>query len=176
MFFYPKTVSLFSLLFFILMLAPPSFAEGGSPGLLAAKGLSVKPAEHSDLEDRLILLNASSSTGAEIRIGEVALIRIHKKTNIPSSGFLGFLIGGTSGALLGIASGDDIKKGTFAIFSFSAGEKACMGALALGLLGTLAGGIIGSLDGIKESIDMERLPPSALDQVLDKLKSYTRVF
>ena len=50
----PKTVSLFLLLSFILILAPPAFAEGGAPDLPAAKGPSVKPAEHSDPEGRLI--------------------------------------------------------------------------------------------------------------------------
>jgi len=78
------SASLFSLLFFILILAPPSFAEGGSPGLLAAKGLSVKPAEHSDLEDRLILLMNQSRAKAGLRplkpsrlLGEVA--RAHSR-------------------------------------------------------------------------------------------------
>ncbi len=123
------------------------------------------------MEDRVILLNANSSTGEEIRIGEVALIRIHKKTNTLSFGFLGFLIGGAAGALSGIASGDD-KTG---FLRFSAGEKACIGALGLGLLGTITGGIIGSLGGIKESIDLETLPPQALSYVLAKLKSYARV-
>jgi len=56
MFIFPKTVALFSFLCFILILVPPYFAEGGTPDLWAAKGPSVKPAEHSDPEGRLILL------------------------------------------------------------------------------------------------------------------------
>ena len=44
------------LLFFILMLIPPSFAEGGSPDFPATKGPSLKPTDHSDQEDRLIVL------------------------------------------------------------------------------------------------------------------------
>ena len=61
------TVSLSSLLFFILILVPSSFAEGGSPDLLAAKGPSVKPAEHSDPEGRLIALINHSRAKAGLR-------------------------------------------------------------------------------------------------------------
>jgi uncharacterized protein YkwD len=80
----PKTVSLFFLLFSILILAPPSFAEGGSPGLLAAKGPSLKPAEHSDPEGRLILLMNQTRAKVGLRplkpsrlLGEVA--RAHSR-------------------------------------------------------------------------------------------------
>ncbi len=80
----PKTVSLFSLLIFILILAPPSFAEGGSPGLQAAKGPSLNPVEHSDPESRLIVLMNQSRTKAGLRplkpsrlLGEAA--RFHSR-------------------------------------------------------------------------------------------------
>jgi len=84
MFIFPKTVALFSFLFFLLILVPPSFAEGGSPDLWAAKGPSLKPAEHSDPEGRLILLMNQSRTKAGLRplktsrlLGEVA--RAHSR-------------------------------------------------------------------------------------------------
>jgi uncharacterized protein YkwD len=56
MFFPPKTFLLFFLLFSTLILAPPALAEGDSPDLLAAKGNSPNPGEHSDPEARLIFL------------------------------------------------------------------------------------------------------------------------
>ena len=77
------TISFFSLLFFVLLLAPLTFAEGGSPHLLAAKG-SLKPSEHSDPELRLILLMNQTRTKAGLRplkpsriLGEVA--RAHSR-------------------------------------------------------------------------------------------------
>jgi uncharacterized protein YkwD len=80
----PKTVPLFSFLFSLLILALPSFAEGGAPDLLAAKGPSVKPAEHSDPEARLILLMNQARTKVGLRpmkasrlLGEVA--RVHSR-------------------------------------------------------------------------------------------------
>jgi uncharacterized protein YkwD len=54
-------------LFLILILASLSIAESGSPDLLAAKGPSVKPVEHSDPEVRLILLMNQSRAKAGLR-------------------------------------------------------------------------------------------------------------
>ncbi len=72
-------VSLLFLLFFILVLAPLSFAEGESSDLLAAKGQSLKPTEHSDPEGRLLVLINQSRAKAGLRslkpsrvLGEVA--------------------------------------------------------------------------------------------------------
>lgn len=67
MFFPPKTLSLLYLLFFILILASPSIAEDGSSDLLAAKGLSLKPMEHSDPEGRLIVLMNQTRAKAGLR-------------------------------------------------------------------------------------------------------------
>jgi uncharacterized protein YkwD len=77
-------ISFFFLLFFILIISPPSFAEGGPPDLLAAKGSSLKSAEHSDPEARLILLINQIRARAGLRplkpsrlLGEVA--RAHSR-------------------------------------------------------------------------------------------------
>jgi uncharacterized protein YkwD len=77
-------ISFFFFLFFILIISPPSFAEGGPPDLLAAKGSSLKSAEHSDPEARLILLVNQTRTRAGLRplkpsrlLGEVA--RAHSR-------------------------------------------------------------------------------------------------
>jgi len=79
-----KTVSLFLLLFFILIFASSAFAEGGAPGLPTAKGPSVKTAEHSEPEGRLITLMNQSRAKAGLRplqpsrlLGEVA--RAHSR-------------------------------------------------------------------------------------------------
>ena len=72
------------LLFFILSLDPPSFAENGLSDLPAAKGSSVKPAEHSDPEGRLMVLMNQTRTKMGLRplktsrlLGEVA--RAHSR-------------------------------------------------------------------------------------------------
>jgi uncharacterized protein YkwD len=77
------TISFFFLLFFNLILAPPTFAEGRSPDLLSAKG-SLKPSEHSDPEVRHVLLMNQTRTRAGLRplkpshlLGEVA--RAHSR-------------------------------------------------------------------------------------------------
>jgi hypothetical protein len=161
----------------VLMLPGIASAAGKKNGhkltLTLKNGSLVQGELLTVMEDRLILLNANSSTGEEIRIGEVDLIRVHKKANSGKGFGLGFLIGAASGALLGIMSGDDRGSGTFPIFQLSAVEKAGVGALGLGLVGCLAGGLIGSL--LEDVIDLGTVPPPALDQVLIKLKSFARV-
>jgi uncharacterized protein YkwD len=81
--YYP--VSLFFLLFFILILTPPSFSEGGPSVLQVAKGPPQKPAEHSDPEARLILLMNQTRTKMGLRplkpsriLGEVARSYSHE--------------------------------------------------------------------------------------------------
>ncbi len=82
--FYQYAISFFFLLFFLLIFAPPSIAEGGPLDLLAAKGSSEKLAELSDPEVRLILLVNQTRTKAGLRplkpsrlLGEVA--RAHSR-------------------------------------------------------------------------------------------------
>ena len=84
MFFSHYIASLFSFLFLTLILAPPAFAKGGSPDLLAAKGNSPGPVEHSDPEGRLISLINHTRTKMGLRplkpsrlLGEVA--RTHSR-------------------------------------------------------------------------------------------------
>ncbi len=52
----------------------------------------------------------------------------------------GFLIGGAIGFVLGLASGDDPP----GWFSFTAGEKAAIGAVAFGFIGAVIGSIAGA--------------------------------
>jgi uncharacterized protein YkwD len=81
---FPKSYSLFPLLVFVLVLVPPFFAEGESADLQAAKGSYLSPAEHADLETRLIFLMNQARTKAGLRplkpsriLGEVA--RTHSR-------------------------------------------------------------------------------------------------
>jgi len=120
--------------------------------------------------DRLILFDMNSLTGLEIGIGDVSKIRIVKPSKFGSGVGLGILIGGASGALLGLVSGND----TSGFLRFSAGQKAAMGALGLGILGIPVGGIAGALSGIDESIDIAGLPAASQAIILGKLKAYAR--
>lgn len=65
----------------------------------------------------------------------------------------GIFIGGLSGALLGLASGDDPPEQWFA---FSAEEKALMGALGLGSTGGLVGALLGYLAAGENWVEVPR--------------------
>jgi hypothetical protein len=55
-------------------------------------------------DDRLVIFDANSLIGQEVRIGDVSHIRVVKKSRfLPGLG-LGLLIGGAGGALIGICS------------------------------------------------------------------------
>jgi hypothetical protein len=58
------------------------------------------------------------------------------------SAAIGMLVGGTIGAVAGLAEGDDeCRPGSWCIMMFSAGEKATMGFIGGGLLGALVGAV-----------------------------------
>ena len=59
----------------------------------------------------------------------------------------GLLIGVGTGALIGLASGDNEEGG---FFRFNAGEKALIGGVVLGVPATIIGGIAGALQGIDD--------------------------
>ncbi|MCX6566550.1 MAG: hypothetical protein NTW38_09065 [Candidatus Aminicenantes bacterium] len=153
-------------------IAPAVEKKSGNKLTLTLKNGSIVEGELlTVMEDRLILFDSNSSTDANIWIGEVARIQVQKKSKfLPGLG-LGILIGGATGAVLGLFSGND-ETGWI---RFTAGQKAFGGALGFGLLAGAVGGIIGAIAGIDESIDLGSLPPPALDQVLTKLKYYARV-
>jgi hypothetical protein len=122
-------------------------------------------------DDRLIIFDANSLSGEEIRIGDVAQIRVQKKAKFFKLLGLGILIGGASGALVGFLDGDDDPH---VWFGFTAVQKAGLGALLGGGLGTFFGGIAGAVSGNDDRLDCGSLSPEALARLLGKLKKYAR--
>ncbi len=68
----------------------------------------------------------------------------------------GFLVGAVTGTVIGAASGDDDPS---QFFSMTAGEKAAVGAVSLGLLGGIVGGVIGLSSPAEkwEEVPLDRL-------------------
>jgi hypothetical protein len=153
-------------------IAPAAERKSGNTLALTLKnGQTIKGELLTVKGDRLILLNANSLAAPETRIGDVAWIRIMKKSRLLPGLGRGLLIGGASGAVLGLLSGGDQS----GFLSFSVGQTALVGALGLGLLGASVGGIIGAIAGIDETMDVGTLTASQIDQVLNKLKQCARV-
>jgi hypothetical protein len=64
---------------------------------------------------------------------------------------LGLLAGITTGAMIGLASGDDhCPPDGFCFFQFSAGDKAILGGIVLGGAGLVVGGLLGAVVGSRD--------------------------
>jgi hypothetical protein len=68
----------------------------------------------------------------------------------------GLLVGFSVGGLLGLASGDDQCR-DWCIFKFTAGQKALIGGISLGVLGLAAGTIAGIIAGQQTTVEFD--PP-----------------
>lgn len=75
-----------------------------------------------------------------IKVSDIDELSIYNKGRVGRGAWQGFMIGAFTGALIGFVSGDD-KEGWI---RFTAGEKAAITGVSLGLVGTLIGVIAGS--------------------------------
>jgi len=126
-----------------------------------------------ELQDSSILFSSSFAevdyyngnyTVSKILIKDIKEIRIKDPQRVWKGLLLGTGIGFGVGALLGAAGGDDSDAGWF---SWTAGEKAVIGGVALGTLGAITGLIIGSLKitiPINGSMDMYHRNMKKLDK------------
>jgi hypothetical protein len=118
----------------------------------------------------LVIADKSSYEKVIVSFDEMKSIRIVKKSGFLKGIGLGLLTGGATGVLLGFAGGDDDP----GWFSMTAGEKAALGGLALGIIGTGIGGLCGAVSGIDESIELSRLSENDKADVLSKLQKKSR--
>ena len=121
--------------------------------------------------DRLILMENSSFQEKILGPDEIAHLKIDKPTKFLQGLGLGVLSGAAFGGALGFASGND-KPG---FFSFSAGEKAAIGAIGLGAVGLVVGGIASVAKGIDESVQVSEYTDTEKAKLIQKLKPYARV-
>lgn len=120
--------------------------------------------------DEIILMDSLNMSGITLKSDEIRKITIVKKSGFFKGIGYGLVIGGASGALLGFASGDDDP----GWFSFTADEKAAMGAMGFGILGAVTGGVIGLIKGMDDSVVLEGKTPEERKLILKKLNSRSR--
>lgn len=121
-------------------------------------------------EDKLILMDSVSLGGISVSVQDVMSVTIVKKSKFFQGLGLGFLTGGGTGVLLGFLSGDDPP----GWFSWTAGQKALLGGLALGILGVPIGGIYGAAKGVDEKVYLDEKSPEQVKLVMLKLSSKSR--
>jgi hypothetical protein len=154
----------------LLFLTPDSFAKEKRNGALILvqkkDGQRIKAELLAVKDTSLILMDSWNLSGITEDIHEIRTIQILKKSKFFEGLGYGLLIGGGSGALLGLLSGND--QGGF--FRFSAGEKALMGGIGFAILGAPIGGVLGAIAGIDETISLEGRSPEEIKLILNKLK------
>lgn len=165
-------VIIFILTFFILLgnLSARDRKKGADIIVQKKDGKTIKGELLAVKNDAIILMDSINLSGIKMKSKEIQKITIAKKSGFFKGLGLGLVIGGGSGALLGLASGDD-KSGWF---SMTAGEKAAVGGLGFGILGALAGGIVGAIKGVDESVVLEGRTPEEMERVLIKLNTKSR--
>lgn len=99
--------------------------------------------------DETFDLNMLYTFARSFQPAEIGTIILVKKNHFWKGVGFGTLIGGGIGAVSGLVSGDDTDGG---LLQFSAGEKALMGGILLGLAGGVTGGVIGALSDIDDEI------------------------
>lgn len=123
--------------------------------------LVISTLEDSDIKD----LSTQTAGLIAVRNQDIFHVILKGRSNILKGMGLGTLIGGGFGGFLGLASGDDPP----GWFSFTAGEKAAMGAIAFGAVGFL----VGTIAGVASSSGDEIVEP-LLNQDFSSLRPIAR--
>lgn len=167
-----KQIIILIVIFFSLFgnLSAKDRKKGADIIVQTKEGKSIKGELLTVKSDVIILMDSLNQTGITQKINEITKITIVKKGSFFKGMGLGLVIGGGSGALLGLASGDD-KPGWF---SMTAGQKAAVGGLGLGIISALTGGIIEAIKGIDETVVLEGRTPGEMSRILKKLNSKSR--
>jgi len=129
-------------------------------------------------ENSLLLLDSNTSADVSVDITDIEFIEILKKPKILLGAGLGFLIGGSVGALTGVMFGDDeLRQGDNPdeYETRSVSQKALTVGVLFGLIGALGGGITGASVGGETTIQIQGNSEEDINLELIKLRFKARV-
>jgi hypothetical protein len=126
--------------------------------LIEGELITVKP-------NSLLLLNTEGKD-VSVGIADIKVIRIVKKSQVGN----GFLLGGSVGALIGLAA---YREPTGGMFTIDLGPGAT--ALGGGIVGGLIGLVIGLVAGTDKTIHIEGMSDSEIQEALEKLRKKARI-
>ena len=136
--------------------------------------ITVKP-------NSLLLLNTEGK-GVSVRIEEINVITVVKKSKASTGIGIGLLIGGASAAYFGPKNRETEDLGILNILYIfyliwpPLWFKYGWGSIVLfGSIGAVFGGIIGSALGTDETIEIEGKPDAEIKEALDKLRKKARI-
>jgi len=116
----------------------------------------------------LVIADSATAPPFEVALDEVARVRIVRKSRFLSGLGIGALAGAASGAMIGLAAGDDHEG------FFDAGDKAGFGALAFGVVGATVGAFAGGMKGVDQDIDWAKMTPGDRERSLLRLRTMSR--
>jgi hypothetical protein len=166
-------VPVFLLLGLFFLVSDSSAKEKSNGALILVQNIDGQRIEGELLavkDTNLVLLDSGNLCGITEDIHGIRTIQILKKSKFFKGLGYGLLIGGGSGALIGLLSGSDQE----GFLRFSAGEKALMGGIGFAILGAPIGGIWGAIEGIDETISLEGRSPEEIKRILNKLSLLAR--
>lgn len=146
--------------------------HGAELEILAKYGSFIKGELLAVKGTKLILMESGSKSEVDKDISEVRSIKIVNKSKFLKGAGYGLLIGGGSGFLLGILSGDDPPD---VFMPMTALQKAFLGGAVFGILGAPIGGLFGAMKGKDESINLEGRSAEEIKLILKKLNKKARI-
>jgi hypothetical protein len=159
-----KFISLF-LIFSLMMLSVNLYAkERREAEIIITKknGLETSGELIAVKKDSLLLLFKRSGIDVSVKVEEIKVIRVVKKSKALLGAGIGFLIAGSIGALLSLTSDDEIPPAISAVYSGV-------------ILGVPVGALAGAVEGRDTKIQLEEMTDSEIQETLDKLRKKARV-
>lgn len=164
--------------FFLVLPKDQLLAQGANVVVFLNDGQQVA-GELLAVRDTALLIDTLGGKGEDTSFTQIAgIIRVGReaiqKVKVKGESFrlkgtlIGFAIGGTVGAVVGFASGNDEPKG-FQIWTLTAGQKALVFGASVGAIGALVGGIVGAA---RSSKDKEY--DASVDEAWASLKAFAR--
>ena len=152
--------------------------RGANLSIYKTNGSQVKGELIAVKENSLLLKESASGTDVTAVISDIKTIQIVKESQALKWGGMGLLIGGSCGAVAGMA----VRDGVFGVHYFyedleddDSYKYALAGGALGGILGVLIGGITGAAAGTDKTIHIEGKSESEIDKTLDELRKKARV-
>ena len=163
-----KFLSLF-LIFSLIMISVNLYAKErrGAKLIIQKKdGQQVRGELIAVKQNSLLLLDSETGADVSVDIKDIKVIKIRKKSMAGN----GFLLGGSVGALIGLAA---YREPTGGMFTIDLGPGPT--ALGGGIVGGLIGLVIGLVAGKDKTIQIEGMSDSEIKEALEKLRKKARI-
>ena len=157
------------LIFSLVMLSANLYAKerrGATLIIQKKDGQQVRGELIAVKQNSLLLLDSETGADVSMDIKNIKVIKIRKKSMAGN----GFLLGGSVGALIGLAA---YRKPTGGMFTIDLGPGPT--ALGGGIVGGLIGLVIGLVAGTDKTIQIEGMTDSEIQETLDKLSKKARI-